>query len=66
MRELFDKKGKRKEKRHEKKRETIFHMIRQKKGREICALCRWRSWFEVSTARRAVNDEGAQFSENAL
>ena len=32
MRELFDKKGKRKEKRHEKKRETIFHMIRQKKG----------------------------------
>ena len=40
-------------------------MIGQKRH-EICALCRFfffRSWFKVSTARRAVN-EGAQFSEN--
>ena len=40
MRELFDKKGKRKKKDMKTKEKTIFHMIGPKKGREICALCR--------------------------
>ena len=68
MREQLDKNGKRKKK---EKRKITDHMIGQKKARNLrvvsqCFLAKLneslRSWFKVSTARRAVN-EGAQFSE---
>ena len=56
---------KERKKREKKKKKITDYMIGQKRH-EICASCRFlffRSWFKVSTARRAVN-EGAQFSEN--
>ena len=45
MRELLDKKGKRKkkEKKRKEKRKITDHLIGQKR-REICALCRSVSW----------------------
>ena len=69
MRELLDKKGKRKKKREEKR--IIDHVTGTKKARNVSVVLQRflanlnESWFQVWTARHGVN-EGVQFLEKFL